>query len=161
MRVCANVCVWRIHTAAVRACDAVWVNYQGCCGDVTVWEVRERRQMSSADGYPAVSSSWDTQWNQMLRGAQQPCASANKLMLRISLPDPFLSYFSDWLVKSGGKHLNSWKTFIIIYNIVTEWKQLKEPLVADRKCDYSAEFSGTSHFIMSNKSNVYTYLLQM
>lgn len=59
-------CVCGSYTAAVSACDLVWVSYRGHRGDVTVREVRQKKQMSSADGYPAVASSWDTRWSQML-----------------------------------------------------------------------------------------------
>lgn len=54
---------------------------RGCDVDVTVkggWGEEEKKQMSSADGYPAVASSWDSQCSQMLRGEQQPCVVAKK-----------------------------------------------------------------------------------
>lgn len=66
----ARVCVRNLWAEATHSscqvCDVVWVSYQGRGGDVTVREFRQQKQMSSADGYPAVASPWDTYWSQML-----------------------------------------------------------------------------------------------
>lgn len=75
--VCLRKSVCRGYTQQLSECVMCCESaFKGRSGDVMVWEIGEKKQMSSADGYPAVASSWDTHSCQMLRGEQQPCVAA-------------------------------------------------------------------------------------